>query len=383
MVWRTAVGAALCLLAVAPYSWAGATLQASPDTFVEVGLQLQVLGQLNKNQAGTEARKPDIGGDAYDAYLRRGRLMLAGQVTPMADFYVALSGDNAGKNFGGSTTSLLDSWVQFNLSPQAKLMAGIFPVQFTRERLSSTASLVTVERSFMDKFQLDSGGLVGKRDRGVLLWGNLGGFQYRFAAGNGAPPLQQNIGSQSLRVHGRVHATYGDGEKGFRYQEGYLGEKNVFTVGYGIDRQNNVSTDGAGNPSNYNAWTADAFLESKSEAGSTTLGYSYYSYHWGDANRTDSSGNYVQGDGWDLLFAYAGLQKGSGFQPYARYGSWNANSTTPGASQRHMIYGLNVLLKGKNAKWGFEFEQVRFPLDGATWDLRGYDKYSLQWQIVY
>lgn len=358
-------------------------LQASPDTFAEIGLQLQVLGQLNKNQAGAEAGKPDIGGDAYDAYLRRGRLTLAGQVTPMANFYVALDADNAGKNYGGSTTGLLDSWVQFNLSPQAKFMAGIFPVQFTRDRLTSVASLVTVERSFMDKFQLDSGGLLEKRDRGILLWGNIGGFQYRIAGGNGAAPLPQDIGGESVRIHGRVHMSLGDGESAFRYQEGYLGEKNVLTVGYGIDRQNNVSVDGTGQPANYSAWTADAFLESKSEAGAATLGYSYYSYNWGNANRIDANGNYVQGDGWDLLFAVAGLQKGSGFQPYARYGSWGANSTSPGASQTHMIYGLNLLLKGWDAKWGFEFEQVRFPVEGATWNLRDYDKYSLQWQIVY
>jgi hypothetical protein len=177
--------------------------------------------------------------------------------------------------------------------------------------------------------------------------------------------------------------SFGAAEDTFRYKESYLGDKNVFTIGYGFDKQDKVSLDGSGAPANYFAWTADAFLESKSESGATTLGYSYYSYDWGNANRIDSNGNYVQGDGWDLLFAIAGLQQGSGFQPYARYGSWGANSTLPGASQHHMIYGLNLLLKGKNARWGFEFEQVRFPLEGATCNLRDYDKFSLQWQIVY
>jgi hypothetical protein len=383
-IWRVALSAVLCVLAAETSATAGVVLTESQDTFVEMGFQLQAVSQNSKNQAGVMAGKPTVSGDQYDTYLREGRVSVSGQITPMTNFYIQLANDNAGKNYSASTaTNVLDSWVQLNLSPASKFLVGIFPVQFSRSRLSTTATTVSLERPFIDEFQLDSGGLAQKRDRGLLLWGTYSGFQYRVAAGNGAAPSPQMAGGQSMRIHGRTQMSFGVPEEDFRLKEGYLGERNVFSIGYGFDKQDNASLDVSGAPTNYSAWTADAFLEGKSNSGATTLSYAYYSYDWGNPDKTDSTGNYVQGQGWQLLLAQAVLEQGSGVQPYTRYGVWSANSTAPGSSQNRLATGMNFLLKGKNVKLGFEYEQVKFPVEGATWDKRNYDKYGIQYQIVF
>ena len=380
---RAVFAAAICLFAAAPSAQAGAVLQAGQDTFAEIGVQLQAVSLVEKNQAGALAGNPNVAGDEFENYLKTGRLSLSGQVTPLASFYLQMANDNAGKNYAPVTTSLLDSWVMFNFSTGGKLVVGIFPVQFSRSRLATTASTITMDRPFMDEFQLDSGGLAQKRDRGLMLWGNLSYLQYRIAVGDGAAPLPQNAGGQSLRIHGRVHLSFGTPESDFRYKEGYRGERNVLTIGYGFDRQNNASQDAAGAPANYSAWTGDLLLESKTGSGASTITYSYYSYDWGNPERLDTNGNYVQGNGWQAMFAQTAMEGGAGIQPYARYAAWNSTSAATGASQNRLAFGLNYLFKGDSLKMGAEYEQVRFPDPGATWDKRNYDRYGVQWQLVY
>jgi hypothetical protein len=363
---------------------AGALLVAGPDAVAEVEFQLQVAAQMNKNQAGTVAGNNTIGGDQREVFLKLGRVVVNGQVTPVANLFLRFAQDNNGKNYATPAgMKALDSWVQFNFPNGPKILAGIFPVQFSRSGLTDAIRLVSFDAPFLDAFMLDSGGLDGKRDRGILLWGSYSGMQYRLAAGNGAQPLAQNIGGQTMRYHGRVHFSLGAPEDDLLYSESYFGEKNIMTIGYGMDKQDGVSSDQNGQPAPYAAWTADFLLESKTESGSSSLEYSYYSYDWGNPNRTDAAGNFVQGQGWQGLYSFTTGQSAGGVQTYARYSVWNPNSTTAGAAQNRLAVGLNFLIRGNNVKWGTEYEQVSFQNQGTTWDKKNYGKYGVQWQVIF
>ncbi|MBI5178562.1 MAG: hypothetical protein HZA04_04825 [Nitrospinae bacterium] len=360
----------------------GITLKAGEDRFIQIGYRLQVLTQIGQNQAGAAAGDPTVSGDHTDLYLRRSRLLVGGQAAPGVNFFLQLADDNRGKSYAASTgVKTLDGWIELDSGTAGKVMAGIFPVQFSRSRLTSPFSSIALDRAAIDELQLDSTALDGKRDRGLLLWGNIGGFQYRLAAGKGAKP--QETGAETIRYHGRVHISLMDGEEDFLYKESYQGGKDIFTIGYGFDRQDKASTDVAGKPAGYSAWTADVAMEGRTESGVMSLVGAYYSYDWSNPGKKDSSGNYVQGKGWQATLAWMSMEKQGGIQPYARYVVWDAESASSGASQRSTALGFNYLLSGFDAKLVFDFEQISFPTEGATWDRKNHSVTSMQWQISF
>ena len=361
------------------------TLGAGKDAFLQIGYRLQILTQISQDQAGTAGGDPTIAGDNYDLYLRRSRLTLGGQVSPLVDFYVQLDDDNRGKNFSSSTgIKTRDAWIQMNSGAGWKMMAGIFPAQFSRSRLSSPFSFVALERPMIDEMMLDSTELDGKRNRGLLVWGNLGGFQYRIAGGKGAKPQASELGKESIRYNGRVQIAFMDNEEDFIYKETYLGEKSLFTVGFGIDRQDKASTDILGRVADYSAWTADLAMEGKGESGMMSLNAAYYFYDWGNTEKRNAAGYYAQGSGWQATTSFVSLDKSSGaIQPYVRYATWNAASAAPASSQRRISLGINYLLRGNDAKVVLEMEQVTYPAEGAAYDKKDHRVYSMQWQIAF
>lgn len=368
---------------------AGGMIVSTGDAVAELEIQLQALAQQNRNQAGTAAGNNKIGGDDTEFYLKTARAVITGQVTPLANFALRFSADDMGKNYNspttssGSTVKALDAYVQFNLGSAFKLVGGIFPVQFSRTGLTDPVRLVTLGAPFVDSFALDSTGLAERRDRGAMVWGNIDLFQYRLAVGNGSQLPQKNAGDQTLRYNGRVQFSTGAPEKDLLYKETYLGQQNVFTIGYGFDKQDKVSSDIYGLMAPYSAWTADVLLESKSENGGLGLEYSYYSYNYNNSTRMDTLGNYVQGEGWQGLFTWTLVQSGGGIQPYCRYTLWNPNNPSPGSAQRNLAAGLNLLLRGDNLKWGLEYENVSFTTQGTTYDRQNYEKYGVELQVIF
>lgn len=377
--------AALLWLPAAAHA-AGYPLQLDNDTYATLSLRVQAAAIMAQNQAGAangDATKD--GGAHYDFYARRVQLLAAGQVTSALSFMLMMEHAGYGKNYSrGTGMQTADAWVQWNLSDALHLIAGAYLPPFSRNQLTPAIYFVGPDRPITENMLLESPGMYEKRDRGLCLWGNFGGLQYRIAAGKGAK--SQVLGDETLRTTWRIHYAFMDAEPIYYYKETYLGKQSLFTAGFAYDKQDKVSLGPSGNPAPYSAWTADLLMEGGNEGSALTILYAYHSYDWGNPERTGADGFFSQGNGWTLTTAYmSGGGRGAvaGSQPYFRYTAWNAHSGAPGAKQKRWAIGMNYYLKGHDAKITLEYENAGFENEGPAYDTKGHGIYTLQLQTAF
>lgn len=363
---------------------AGYPLQLDKETYALLSVRLQAATIMAQDQAGAAAGDAARGGAHYDSHLRRVQLLAAGQVTPALSFMLMMEHARYGEYYSrGSGLQTADAWVQLNLSDAFHLMAGAYLPPFSRNLLTPEIYFVSPDRPITENMALESTGMYGKRDRGLCLWGNLGGLQYRVAASKGAK--SQVLGDETLRTTWRLHYAFIDAEPLYYYQESYLGKQSLFTIGYSYDKQDKVSVDAAGNPAPYTAWTADLLMEGGNEGNVLTILYAYYSYNRGNAERTGADGFFSQGDGWTLTAAHmsGGGNAVAGTQPYLRYTVWDAHNGAPGAKQKRWALGVNYYLKGHDAKITLDYENAGFENEGPTFDTKGHGIYTIQLQTAF
>lgn len=370
------IAAALWLPATAHA--AGYPLQIDADTYATLSFRVQAAAVLEQDQAGAANGDATKGGDHYDFFARRIQLLATGQVTSALSFMMMLEHARYGQNHSrGTGMQTADAWVQLNMSEAFHLMAGVYNPPFSRNQLTSVMYLIGPDRPILENMMLESPGLYEKRDNGACLWGNFSGLQYRFAVGKGAKsPL---MGDEALRTTWRVHYAFLDPEPIYYYKESYLGKQRVFTVGYSYDKQERVTLDASGNPAPYTASTYDLSMEGGGDGSTYSILYAYYSYDWGNPERTGADGLFVQGNGWTLTAAYLS----SPSQPYVRYTTWDAASVSPGAKQKRTAIGTNYFMKGHESKFTFEYETVSFDLEGSTYDMKNHGVFTIQFQAAF
>jgi len=159
-----------------------AELKLGDDThWLKLGLLLQ--GQT----AWAEHAAPDGDSGDFDAYLRRMRLMLSGQLGERVSFFVMTDLPNYGKqgDFSGSMF-VQDAWVEFNVHSALQIDAGMLLAPFSRHGLQSAAALQGVDYHAA-LFQYPGGAHRVWRDFGVQARGRVlsDRFEYRLAALNG------------------------------------------------------------------------------------------------------------------------------------------------------------------------------------------------------
>lgn len=115
-----------------------------------------------------------IPGDQADQFLMR-------RVRPMLDgTFFGKYGFRIVPEFAGGNATLLDAYLDANLSPQLKIRAGKFKGPIGLERMQSPANIAMIERGFPTQ-------LVPNRDMGIQLSGDLldGGLSYWAGIFNG------------------------------------------------------------------------------------------------------------------------------------------------------------------------------------------------------
>lgn len=364
----------------------GFVLPAGKETFATIGFRLQVNAGAAEGLAGAVNGDPSRGGTHYDFSIRRAQIAVAGQIVPAFGFNLTLEHNNLGKNrSAGSGFLPLDAYIDWGLSESTRVVVGAFPPPFSRNRLTQPFSLIGLDRPLMEEIMPDVAPFLDKRDRGMMLMGNYGGFQYRYAVTSGAVP--QETGAETLRTTWRIQMAFADPEDGVFMKEAYLGEKQVFTIGYGSDAQEKISVGPGGAPANYTGVTYDIALEGGK---GVNLIFAHYRYGWGNAERTGSNGLFAQGSGWNLTAAFINPEsidpaKGMAgiFQPYLRHTSWDAESSSPSAKQTRTAAGFAYYLKGHDAKIVLEYERTNFAREGSSNDMKGHASYTMQWQAAF
>lgn len=251
---------ALVMLGVlAPIGARAEKLKIDDDTFLNFGLMIQP--QLLLAQDGA----PN-GNVSSDIFLRRGRVILSGQVDSKIGFVFITDHVNWGRNGDyGSPFIIQDALATYKLGPWLTIDAGFMLLPFLRNNYESASSLNTVDfRTPVIRFPTAR----AFRDMGVGARGLLadGKVYYRAGVFNGvagraatmATP-EQNRGD-APRLTGTVRYNLLGKEDGYAWPGIYFAKEPVASIGIGVDWQHRA-LGGDATASRYLAYAVDGFLD--------------------------------------------------------------------------------------------------------------------------
>jgi len=348
---------ALGLVLIVGTTTAGPKLEVGEDSW----LQPAFLGQAHYSFV-------DDAADEEDFYLRRGRIILKGQITDGVKFFVETDNDNAGRNGKPSaSTDIQDAWMDVRLvdNETCELWAqgGLILLPFSLENRSSAASLLGIDYNaeaikFVNTFVW--------RDYGVELHGNVAdilGFRGgvfdgydKYASSaiekNDAAPLRYT-GHVSLNVIGDVE------KGGWFHSQNRLGKAQYLVVGAGIDSQDEATRTivAADDPTavsveqDSEAWVVD-FQSSVNLAESAALLVNGAYYDWDNGA--------FKGD---TAFVEGGVLVGKTMVT----GKCSLTDPDVGNETEDYTAGLHYFIKGQNARAGVEYRWG----DSADWTLVG------------
>lgn len=177
----------------------------------------------------------DVASDTtmFDAYLRRARFLLAGQVSKWVSFFAETDQPNWGKGGAwGSAFFLQDAFVTFNFHEMAKVSVGMLLVSPNRHFRQSAVSLSTLDYHIKPA-KFPAGQVwrdMGIEVRGLALNKKI---DYRLSITNGNAGAYEDI----PRFTGRIGFNFMDAEEGFFFGGNYFNKKKLLSLGVGFDVQ--------------------------------------------------------------------------------------------------------------------------------------------------
>jgi hypothetical protein len=224
----------LAVLMLAGAVTAGPTWELGEDS----NMKLSILGQVHALHEKDAAQQNDF-------YLRRGRIILSGQVTDGVKFFVETDNDNAGKRGTDVSTDIQDAFVDVRLLETALgehwVEAGLILLPFSFENRSSAASLLGID---YNASVIKLANTFVWRDYGAMLHGNVGTrFSYCAGVFDG---YDADGGSKNpdagLRFTGHVALNLvGQAETGWFYGQNRLPQASYLSLGAGADLQDQAT----------------------------------------------------------------------------------------------------------------------------------------------
>ncbi|MBC8453580.1 hypothetical protein H8D64_00825 [PVC group bacterium] len=319
--------------------YSGLKTEISEDSW----MKLSFLGQAH-------FKYEDKAADQEDFYLRRGRIILSGQVADGIKFFAETDNDNAGKNGTSNvSTDIQDAFIDFRLLEtdfaEVWIAGGLILLPFSFENKSSAASLLGIDYNaevvkFVNSFVW--------RDYGAELHGNLGKkVAYHVGAFDGYDPystgtIEKNE-KAALRYTGHIAVNVlGDAQTGWFYSQDRLADGNYISLGAGFDTQEKatrtISTNKNSAVQNSDAWVLD--VQSGFDIGIVDLTVNAAYYDWDNG-----------------LFAgnTAFVESGARIDKVELTGKWSLVDPDTGKDTTDYTAGMNYYFKKQNTKVGAEF----------------------------
>lgn len=349
---------------------AGFKMEFDEQTKGEIGIWMQTSYQWVEDGKINDGKYEDVN----DFMIRRVYMYLKGDVTQYVSFFTHLASDKVGmeKPTGGtlddsglglgSGVAWRDLWITLNLHEALKIQMGRMYVPLTRNYgTTSTKCMLTADLPFLQGGS--RGGIfyaqkVG-RDDGLTLWGNPldGRLQYRAMISEGVEGDANP--EDNLRFVGRLSVSLLEPETSWFNKGTYLGKKKVLSLGFGMDRQDDLTLGGREDQDN-RVWTVDAFFDHPVGAGAVTLEAAYIDIR----NCTQGGPNFYHdleaGDDAENWYINAGYllpgSMGPGrLQPYVRYETVDVDKKN---QTDFWSGGFNYYLKGHNCKLTADYMYV-------------------------
>jgi len=343
------------LVAAAVLVPVSASAQDSDEPKINVRLLLQPWIEATEDGAPS--------GDSWgtEMFLRRTRIILAGNVNKWIHFFYETDTPNYGKN-GDYNTKLVtqDAYVDFQFYPEFKLAVGMILLPFTHHSRQSAASLNALDYHNFFTGKFIAGKETGWRDFGVEARGIVADrLDYRVGIYNGlrgaACTDPEAVNCQVLnsadmpRITGRIAVNLFDPEPDYFYGGIYLGKKKVVTLGAGVDMQQGATLDAKGNDKAYFAYSADLFVDYPLENDMEVVAQgAFVQYDRGYVPDPKTAGVFApdlnSGSGF---YAEAGFRYGM-IEPVVGYESYSADEGNTN-DRTAMLAGVNLFIKGHNA----------------------------------
>jgi len=352
-------------------------------TVVDLGGRLQYLTLFNDGSFDNDV----------EYKVRRARIRLGITPHPWWKMFLQTEFSNDGVNSGGDVR-LIDAFITFKPRDWFQLIGGERMAPASRQNLTSSGALMTVDRPGSNNYTLTwglrgqtqfnnsaiagtRGGSVGDvsvRDLGVTLFGSTSTsdklhFKYYAGASDGSTA---STSDNDERYTVRAQVNYGDAEPGYFGLSTYLGKKQTLGFGAAYDTQSDFAVDSVtGESVDYKYWTVDAFAEQPIGPGSVTFEAAYSDLDLDDTqnplgsaigspvNGNPNPADQAQGSGY---YAQAGYYINK-WQPWALYEDWDADGNNDAGDWSAYRVGLSYFFAGHNAnvKVGYENTDNKTP----------------------
>ncbi len=335
---RWGIATLLVIALVAGTTQAGPKWELGEDSWMTAGFLGQVHGSYT-----------DGGTDPYDVYLRRGRIIVAGQVMDGVKFFVETDNDNAGKRGTSVSTDIQDAFIDLRiLDSDHWVEVGLILLPFSFENRSSATSLLGLDYNaetikFVNTFVW--------RDYGAELRGSffnkrvsycVGAFDgYDMADGAKNPDAD-------MRFTGHVAVNLvGDAESGWFYGQNRQGADPYVSLGAGCDVQDKATLASLPVPegsaplsveTDSEAWVID--MQSGFDLGCSDVTLNAAWFEWDNSTFKGNTG-----------FVEAGVQSGKTMV------SGKVSVQDPDGPEHTEDYtaGIHYFMKQQNARCGIEY----------------------------
>jgi hypothetical protein len=237
----------------------------------EVNFKFGVLAQFQADTISNPEPEPNTN----NLFVRRLRLVFAGQVAKNVTFFVQTDAPNLGKVLAGGkniqpSVILQDAYASVKVADALIFDAGLVFVPGSRDNLTLTSTLLPIDYgpfTFSDATLEEStlGRDTGFQARGYVLGNRL---EYRVGAFQG---FRDTGSDDPFRYAGRVQYNLLDTETGYLYTGTSLGKRKVLAVGATFDAQQD-----------FRAYDADVFFDHPLGPGAVTAQFDYNHFDGGN-----------------------------------------------------------------------------------------------------
>jgi hypothetical protein len=284
--------------------------------------------------------------DSEDFYLRRGRLILVGQITDGVKFFVET--DNDSKTGVNGSTDLQDAWVDVRIADDHWVQGGLILLPFSFESRSSAASLLGIDYN-AEAIQIPN----------AFVWRNFGvefhgQFQELFSYHAGVFDGYGDADDAGVRFVGHIafNVLGKQAADGWFYSQNRLGDQSTYLmVGAGIDQQSGGIAAVAAVPATA---TTPAVAGTPAEDALAFVVDMQSSFEVGEFNVLVNGAFYdydVEGFAGNTAFIEAGFM----FDKAMATAKYSLVDPDSGSSASDVTVGLHYFLKGNNARAGVEY----------------------------
>ena len=321
-------------------------------------------------QAQSAFTTSDADGDDYwrnNSMVRRARILLSGKITDNVSFFAETDDYKIGQSSDGQnakTTFIQDAYINYKIKNELQIAAGLILPALMHHNRASAVTLLGLDYNAQVPLAANVWRDAGIEFRGLLLKGMI---DYHVGVFNGTSVTDftsgdpvSGIGSykteeDSPRVTARLQINLLDAETKFYYSENYLGDKKIFSVGFGVDYQaNGYQQSATADIKDYFAWTADLTVDMPLQENVLALRAAYIN------SKNNPQNGLLDATYYFVQAGFAVMNKT--IQPVLKYAVSDIKDTSVSTT---FAIGVNYYIKKHNANLKLEYANTTVDPDGG------------------